>query len=174
MCHTFVTLAIAALAYNEVAIFEMEQCRKKRVSLHMDFLMFEKRAVFSSFSLAGSGLGARIGQGMRGGDSQSRAAWRGRPAAMKSPRHDGPLGYYAGSAAEIQREIEVAMLVPSHPCLCRLIGWLAGPQALCGSLSERSKDERCVVAAWGMQPGWGPFFLRRCPGTPRSACVALV
>ena len=33
---------------------------------------------------------------------------------LPSPRRGGPLGY-AGSAAEIQREMEVAMLVPSHP-----------------------------------------------------------
>ena len=66
MCHTFVTLAIAALAYNDVAIFEMEQCRKKRVSLHMDFLMFEKRAVFSSFSLQEVAWEHELGRGCVG------------------------------------------------------------------------------------------------------------
>lgn len=127
VCHTFVTLAIAALACNDAAIWEMEQCRKKRISLHMDFLMFEKKDVFSSFSLQEVAWEHELGRGCVG--VIRKAGLRGRPAAVKSPRHDGPLGY-AGSAAEIQREIEVAMLVPNHPCLCRLIGWFAVPQAL--------------------------------------------
>jgi len=80
--HTFVTLAIAALACNDVAIFEKEQCRKERISLHMDFLMFENRAVFSSFSLQEVAWEHELGRGCVG--VIRKAGLRGRPAAVKS------------------------------------------------------------------------------------------
>ena len=46
VCHTFVTLSIPALACNDFVICKIEQCHKKRFSLHITFLIFEKRDVF--------------------------------------------------------------------------------------------------------------------------------
>lgn len=97
------------MTLHDFAIYEMEQCYK-RFSLHMDFLMFEKEMFLpasrcskwpGSTNWAGGCVGVIRKAGLCG--------WH---AAEKSPRCDGSLGY-AGNATKIEREMELAKLVPA-------------------------------------------------------------